>query len=82
MPLLSEYYEIGTSDRVQHRHKSGAQTSVSMKKIGLREAVRLSNIEGNMFERVFYHYEGMFIEGWDKNMPRVDEKYLIELRLD
>jgi Heterokaryon incompatibility protein (HET) len=82
MPLLPEDYEGRTSDRVQHRHKNGAQSSVSIKKIRYREAIGPSNIEGNIFERVFFHYQGSFIEGSDKMVSHVDEKYLIELRLD
>jgi hypothetical protein len=80
LPLLG--HMEGTSDRVQHRHQLGAQTSISIKKIGCQGAVGPSHIEGNIFEKVFFYYEGMFSERLELYMPRVDEKYLIELRLD
>jgi hypothetical protein len=80
LPLVD--YMEGTSDRVQHRHKSEAQTSLSIKKIGCRQAAGSSNIKGNIFEKVFFHYLGIFTDGLDKMVSHVDEKYLIELRLD
>jgi hypothetical protein len=72
----------GTSDRIQHRHKVGAQTSISIKKMGYREAIGPSSIEGNIFESVFLHYMGVFTNASGKLVPYVHEKYLIELRLD
>jgi hypothetical protein len=72
----------GTLDRIQHRHKCGAQTSVLIKKIGYREAVGPSNAKDSMVERVFFHYQGGFSERSDRKVFRVYEKYLIELRLD
>lgn len=73
---------VGTSDRIQHRHKVGALTSLSIKKIGYREDIRSFNIDDDIYERVFFNYQGGFRDGLDKPVPRVDEKYLIELRLD
>ena len=81
-PLPPEDYEGKTSDRIQHRSKYATQSSVSIKKTRYREAVRPSNIEGNIFERVFFHYQGSFMETSDTMISPVDEKYLIELRLD
>jgi len=72
----------GTSNRIQHRCKGGAQTSLSIKKIGYREDIRPFNIDDNIYERVFFNYEGGFRDGLDKSVSHVDEKYLIELRLD
>jgi Heterokaryon incompatibility protein (HET) len=81
-PLPAEEYEGRTSDRIQHRHKCGAQSSVSIKKIRNREAIGPSTFEGHIFERVFFHYMGIFRDESLKLVPYVDEKYLIELRLD
>jgi hypothetical protein len=72
----------GTLDRIQHRHKVGAQTNVSIKKMGYREAIVPSSIGDNIFESVFFHHKRGFRKEADKYFSRIDEKYLIKLRLD
>jgi hypothetical protein len=82
--------EKETSDRFQYSHNSGGQTTLSVKRIGHREAAESSNIEGNITERVLFLYGGTFSLQYRGNFSdeltakelRPDERYLIELRLD